>query len=153
MRGSTSCDCSWPLIDMETCIGLVLLSPQRAGGSAAEGTLAEDASDVALVVDRSPAIGARRAVLGGHRAGLGEQVLGRRLANQHLLRAPDVHRRRSDGAAGESGVRDAATLDPYRRRRGHDREVARATLDLLVGAAAARLDLEADLDQQLGRLD
>ena len=52
--------------------GLLL---ERAGRRAAQGAFREHAREVALVVDRSAAVGDRQAVLGGDRARLLEQVV------------------------------------------------------------------------------
>ena len=72
-RGSTSCEYTWPLIEMDT--SMYLLLAQGRGGRAAEGACGEDARDVALVVGRSAAVAVGRAVRSGHLATLGEQIL------------------------------------------------------------------------------
>ena len=84
---------------------------QGARRRAAQRALGEHAGEVALVVDRAAAVGARRAVRRGDLARLREQLLRRRLAAQQLLGPGEVDRRQPDGAE-----RDADVGDRRRRR-------------------------------------
>ena len=108
---------------------------------------------MALVVDRPAAVRARRAVRRGDLARLREQLVRRRLAAQQLLGARDVDRREPDRAERDADVGDRAAVDPDGRRRGGDRPVAGAALDLLVRAAAARAQREPHLGEQLAVAD
>ena len=85
-RGSTSRETCSPLIVIDTLHVQASWCCARAVG-AAQGALGEHAREVALVVDRAAAVRARGAVLRRDRAGLLEQLLGRRLAAQQLLGA------------------------------------------------------------------
>src|SRR5688572_26456839 len=98
---------------------IYLLLAQGRGGRAAESACGQDARDVALVVGRPAAVAVGRAVRRGHLAALGEQILRGGLPDERLFGASDVHRRRSDGAAGDAGPRDLAALD---RQRGGCRD-------------------------------
>src|SRR3954452_6060574 len=112
---------------MEMLTSIYLLLAQGRGGRATESACGQDARDVALVVGRTAAVAVGRAVRCGHLAALREQLLGRRLADERVLRSTDVHGRRADGAARDAGERDLAALDAQRSRRRDDREVACAT--------------------------
>ena len=59
---------------------------------------------------------------------------------------------RPTAAQGDARVGDLAAVDPQRGARRRDRPVTRAPLDLLVGAARAGADLEADLGEDLAVL-
>ena len=91
---------------------------------------------MALVVDRPAAVGARGAVLRRDLARLGEELVRGSLASQQLLGSREMDRRQADRAERDARVGDRAAVDPDRRRRGGDRPVAGAALDLLVRAAA-----------------
>ena len=108
---------------------------------------------MALVVDRPPAVGGRRAVRRGDLARLCEQLVRGGLAAQKLLGARDVDRREPDRAEREAHVGDPSGVDPDRRGRGCDRPVAGAALDLLVRAAPAPAERDPDLGQQLAVAD
>src|SRR5918998_2338456 len=146
-----SCEYVWPLMLMDT--SMYLLLAQRRGRGAAQGSLGQDAGDGALVVSGPAAVAVGRDVRGGDLAGLLEELLGRRLADERLLGALDVHRRGADRAARDAGFLDGAALDAECRGRRHDGEVTGTPLDLLVRAAEALVDREAHLDEHLGRLD
>src|ERR1700754_3361084 len=102
---------------------------------------------MALVVDRPAAIGHRRAVLGGDRPGLLEQLVARWLAGEQLLGAREVDGGQADGAQRDPGPGDVGAVEPERGAGRGDRPIARSPLDLLVRGAGAGAFLEADLGE------
>src|SRR3954466_1635107 len=106
MRGSTSWDTCSPLAFIETLVSGLLVVRARHGS--AQRSSGENAREVALVVDRAAAVGARRAVLGRDPVHLREQLVAGRLAAQELLRAREVDGREADGAERYAHVADDA---------------------------------------------
>src|SRR3954469_19166840 len=104
IRGSTSCETCSPLTVIETLMSGLLLRGALDG--AAKGSLGEDAGEMALVVDRAPAVGHRRAVGGGDLAGLRDEVVGQPLAAQQVLCPRQV-----DGGEADRAERDAHLAD------------------------------------------
>src|SRR3954447_24073470 len=135
MRGSTSCETCSPLTVIETLMSCLLVV--GAGQRPAQRAAREHAREVTLVVDRAAAVGARRAVLGRNLVHLREQLVARRLPAQELLGACEVHGREAHGAEGDAHVPHDPVVHPHGRRRRGYRPIARAPLDLLVGAARA----------------
>src|SRR6266849_2220080 len=118
---------------------------QGARRRAAQRALGEHARKMALVVDRSATVGARRAILRSDLARLREQLVGRGLAAEQLLGPGEVNRRHPDRAEPDADVRDPATVDPDGRRRRGDGPVPGATLHLLVRATRPRAYRQTDL--------
>src|SRR5712691_9925602 len=104
---------------------------------------------MALVVDRPPTVRARRAVRRSDLARLRKQLLRWSLASQELLGSREMDRREPDRAERDARIGDLAALDPNGRRRGGDRPVSGAALDLLVRAAATRTHRKPDLGEHL----
>src|SRR5262249_13502282 len=151
IRGSMSRVTCSPLTLIETLMSGLLV--KRTRGSPAQGAVSQNASQVALVVDRAAAVGLRLAVLGRDRGSLRERLVGRRAVAQQVLGARQVDRREAEGAECDPRLDDVLALDPDAGRRRGDRPVARAPLDLLVRGAHARLDREPDLGEHLRLAD
>ena len=146
-RGSTSWETCSPLMVIET---FMLRPPAAArGGRAAQRALGEHAGEVALVVDRPAAVRAGEQSSDAIAPACANSSSRRRLAAQQLLGAGQVDRRQPDRAERDAGVGDRAAVEPHRRRRGGDRPVAGAALDLLVRAAAPGRTLEPHLGEDL----
>src|SRR5674476_635540 len=110
---------------------------ERACGGTEQGAFRENTGEMTLVVDRSSTVCTRRAVRRSDLARLRKELVRRSLAAQQLLGPREMDRREADRAERDARVGDPAALEPDGRRRGRDRPVAGAALDLLVRAAAA----------------
>src|SRR5947209_8514030 len=109
-RASTSRATVSPLMLMLSSMSGLLLEGSRRGST--ERALGQHGGQVALVVDRSPAVADRRAVLCGHPARLGEELLARGVAAKRGRCPFGARRRRAQRAQADAGFDDLAAVDP-----------------------------------------